>query len=44
MSHRLLAEITLDTYLVARHAAASGPLADGRAWERVVGQLLCRPD
>jgi hypothetical protein len=43
MSHRLLAQITLDTYLLARHAAAIGPLPDGRAWERVVGQLLCRP-
>jgi hypothetical protein len=43
MSHRLLAEIALATHLLARHTAARGPLLNGRAWERVVGQLLCRP-
>lgn len=41
--HNLLARITMDASLLARHAAVSGPLPDGRAWERAVGQLLCRP-
>jgi len=41
--HALLAVITLDAHLLARHAALNGPLPDGRAWERVIGQLLWRP-
>ena len=39
-----LADITLDAHLLAKHAASvSGSLPDGRAWEKVIGQLLCRP-
>ena len=39
----LLAAVTLDAHLLARHADHRRPLPDGRAWERTVGQLLCRP-
>ena len=42
-SQTLLADITLDAHLLARHAAVNGPLPGGRAWERVIGQLLSRP-
>ncbi len=39
----LLASITLDAHLLARQSAVAGSLPEGRAWERVAGQLLCRP-
>lgn len=39
---RELAQITLDAALLAQRARGAG-LPDGRAWERAIGQLLCRP-
>lgn len=39
----LLAEITLDAYLLARYSSDDEILPDGRQWERTVADLLWRP-
>lgn len=42
---RVLAELTFDAWSLAQAAKAStGNLVDGRVWERVVGDLLRRPE
>lgn len=45
MAHALdiLAELTFETWLLARVAGSSGSLVDGRIWERTVGDFLRRP-
>ena len=41
---RLLAEFSLDSWLLARSTGGTCPLVDGRAWEQAVGDLLqCAP-
>lgn len=40
--NELLAEVTLDAFLLARYCVGNG-LPEGRAWERAVGTLLHRP-
>ena len=42
-NNRVLASLTVDAFLLARHCSPGNSSASGRAWERTVSQLLWRP-
>ena len=43
ITDRVIAELAVDAFLLARHCSPEHSQAGGRAWERTVSQLLWRP-